>query len=50
MAVARVDAPEAVGAARTGISHLGDRRPGTYALGQEAFSYAQVSKRPAATA
>jgi len=50
MAVARVDAPDAVGAARTGISHLGDRRPGTYALGQEAFSYAQVSKRPAATA
>jgi predicted amidohydrolase len=47
IAVARVDTPDAVGAARTGISHLGDRRPGAYALGQEAFAYAQ---RPAVTA
>jgi N-carbamoylputrescine amidase len=50
MAVARVDALDAVGAARIGISHLGDRRPGAYALGQEAFSHELGSAHPAATA
>jgi predicted amidohydrolase len=37
LALARVDVSGAIGAARKGISHLGDRRPGAYLLGQEAF-------------
>ncbi len=45
MAVAEVDAPVAVGSARGDISHLGDRRPGTYPLGQDA-----IPRRTAAAA
>jgi N-carbamoylputrescine amidase len=33
IALARIDAPAAIGAARREISHLGDRRPASYALG-----------------
>jgi predicted amidohydrolase len=33
VALARIDAPAAIGAARGEISHLGDRRPASYALG-----------------
>ncbi len=37
MAVGKVDVRAAVGLARDGISHLSDRRPGAYLLGQEAI-------------
>lgn len=37
VAVAEVDALTAIGTSRGDISHLGDRRPGTYLLGQEAI-------------
>ncbi|HYI36045.1 MAG TPA: carbon-nitrogen hydrolase family protein [Thermoleophilaceae bacterium] len=45
IAVAEVDALAAVGSARGDISHLGDRQPGTYLLGQEA-----IPRRAAAAA
>jgi N-carbamoylputrescine amidase len=50
VAVARVDVPHAIGSARDDISHLGDRQPGAYLLGQEAFPPRLVPKRPAAAA
>jgi hypothetical protein len=50
VAVARVDVPDAIGSARNDISHLGDRQPGAYLLGQEAFPPRLVPKRPAAAA
>jgi predicted amidohydrolase len=50
MAVARVDVPDAVGSARHDISHLGDRQPGAYLLGQEAVPPRLVPKRPVAAA
>ncbi len=50
MAVAEVDVSTALGTARDDISHLGDRQPGTYLLGQEAIPSALTRhrRRPAA--
>jgi len=45
MAVAEVDITTALGTARDDISHLGDRQPGTYLLGQEAIPSALTRRR-----